>query len=122
MVGTFTKQGTSVIMERTKYGNYECRIQLGYTGQEDFQILKNGNYLCALHPKENGATMFDASGEMVLDELGDGLFWSVGVHPDDPVGKGHFAKVHLVMEGGRPKHVWWEHYQCDDSHRLYLAQ
>jgi len=55
------------------------------------------------------------------DDGGAGLYWTIGMHPRDTVSTRSHALIHLDMEGGLPKRVWWEKIESQDSHHEYLA-
>jgi len=121
--GSFSTYHGTVEMKRDEQGNHYGDFVIGFNGVETFQLLLNGNFLCALYPCEDNGTMFDEAGAMQgPGPDGTDKFWSVGSHPEDMVSRGTIARIHLDIEGGLPKRVWWERYDTDDSHRFYLAQ
>jgi hypothetical protein len=112
-----------VEMTRDEKGDYYGDILMAFHGNETFQIIKNCNFLCALHPKVDNGTMFDEDGELQgPGPDGTDKFWSVGTHPEDQCQRGMYARIHLDFSRGVPSRVWWEEHITEDSQRIYLGQ
>jgi hypothetical protein len=125
IIGSCTDWSKTMEMKKDEEtGNYKVEITVGASGREHFQFLLDGNFLCALHPKNNDATMWDEEQSFDgPDDEGSGKYWVIGSHPQDStIGAGNHVFIHLELEGGLPKRVWWEKYDSPDAHREYLAQ
>jgi hypothetical protein len=125
VIGSFTNFQQTMEMEKDEEtGNYKIEITVGRSGREYFQFLLDGNYLSALHPASNQATMHDDEQSIEgPDDCGTDRYWVIGMHPKDTaIGKGNHVFIHLDIEEGLPKRVWWEKFDSPDAHREYLAQ
>lgn len=124
VIGSFTGFSKTVEMEKDEAtGNWQVELTIGKTGKEQFQFLLDGNFLSALHPLVNDATMYDDDVRYEgPDDGGTDKYWTIGLHPKDVISKGNHVIVHLEMDGGLPKKVWWEKYDSPNAFREYLAQ
>jgi len=125
VIGSFTDFRKTLEMEKDEEtGGLKLEITVGKSGKEYFQFLLDGNFLSALHPEFNESTMHDEEQTIVgPDDEGSGRYWVIGLHPqDNTIGSGNHVFIHLDIEGGLPKRVWWEKYDSPDAHREYLAQ
>lgn len=125
VIGSFTDFRKTLEMEKDgETENYKLEITVGKSGKETFQFLLDGNFLSALHPECSEATMHDETQSLAgPDDEGSGKYWVIGLHPQDTIiGAGTHVFIHLDVEGGLPKRVWWEIHNSPDAHREYLAQ
>lgn len=122
LAGSWTDFKKTIEMKKDKNGNFFSEIIMGSAGTETFQILMNNNWLAAVHPSFNDATMFD-DGHFLEgpDDGGAGMYWTMGMHPRDIVGVRDHAIIHLDIKDGVPHRVWWEKYDSPDIHHEYLA-
>jgi len=101
LVGTLGKWKKKHRMTYTgNYYAFELSIRLGST--ESFQILMDGDWNLMLYPPEE-----DSTKEAWLrgpDELGQGLFWTMGKAEDERSGR---FEVQLYVYRGRPAKVTW---------------
>lgn len=104
-------------------GHFVEDVKIGPKGSESFQILLDVNYLAAVHPVVNDAYMSGPGSDLKgPDDEGAGKYWTIGLHPDDAVEEGDHVMIHLEIEGGRPKRVWWEKYEYPEAHCEQLAK
>jgi len=104
-------------------GDYQAQIKFGRTEQESFQILLNRNWLAAVHPSFNDATMHDDGHRLEgPDDDGAGRNWTIGLDPRDGVAPGCLVVIHLSVQGGLPRRVWWQARETPDPHRQYLME
>jgi len=125
VIGSFTGFQKTMEMEKDEEtGGWKVEITVGRSGKEHFQFLLDGNYLSALHPEVNDANMYDEDQSLAgPDDEGSDRYWTIGMHPNDAnIGSGNHVFIHLDIEAGLPKRVWWEKYDSPDAHREYLAQ
>mmetsp|Transcript_105942 Transcript_105942/g.330399 ORF Transcript_105942/g.330399 Transcript_105942/m.330399 type:complete len:1163 (-) Transcript_105942:221-3709(-) len=83
-----------------KYFAFELSIRLGNT--ENFQILMEGDWNLMIYPPEE-----DSPKDSMLkgpDELGQGLYWTLGLADDERSGR---FEVQLYVAGGRPVKLTW---------------
>mmetsp|Transcript_107036 Transcript_107036/g.332582 ORF Transcript_107036/g.332582 Transcript_107036/m.332582 type:complete len:1168 (+) Transcript_107036:124-3627(+) len=79
---------------------YEYAIRIGNT--ENFQILMDGDWNLMLYPNAE-----DSPKDSTLrgpDELGQGLYWTIGLAEEERSGR---FEVQLHVHGGRPRRVTW---------------
>lgn len=120
IAGSVSRFSNTVEMKRDEQGNHYGDIVVGSSGRETFQLLLHGNFLCALYPQQDDGTMFEESGTMQgPGPDGAGKFWCIGKHIEDQCGT--ITRIHLEVDGGRPKRVWWERHDTDEAHHHTLA-
>mmetsp|Transcript_59161 Transcript_59161/g.152155 ORF Transcript_59161/g.152155 Transcript_59161/m.152155 type:complete len:1274 (-) Transcript_59161:140-3961(-) len=125
LIGSSTGFETEQEMERDlESGHFSTRVVIGQSNKEEFQILLNSNWLAAVHPNICDATMNDDGHTLQgPDDAGDGMYWVIGqeAKDQDQVVPGTHFMVHLEMEGGLPKRVWWEKTENPDENREHIA-
>jgi len=121
IVGSWNQFQNVKVMHRDDTGLLWQEIIVGKTGEETFQILLNDNWLAALHPNVNHATMGADHALEGPDDAGSGKYWLIGAGQGQDIGPGDHAKIYLQLDGGKPCRVWWEKYDSPDVHQEYLA-
>ncbi|CAE7455522.1 unnamed protein product [Symbiodinium natans] len=115
--GEAKEGGREESRERTKVFKQD-EFTVGKTGKEKFQILLNCNFLAAVHPDVELATMtgYELMGP---DDAGSGKYWAIGI--SEQLQQGDHVMVYLELSGGLPSRVWWEKFNSPDAHQEYLA-
>eukprot|EP00931_Biecheleriopsis_adriatica_P009810 TRINITY_DN110897_c0_g1_i1.p1 TRINITY_DN110897_c0_g1~~TRINITY_DN110897_c0_g1_i1.p1 ORF type:complete len:557 (-),score=133.11 TRINITY_DN110897_c0_g1_i1:184-1653(-) len=122
MVGSWNSFEGCKEMRRDKdTGHWHQEVIIGKNGSETFQILLHANWLAAVHPNRNDATLRDDHELEGPDDGGSGKYWCIGTDPADGIGPGDHVMVYLDISAGQPCRVHWEKYDSPDAHQEYLA-
>lgn len=96
-------------------------ITIGKSGTETFQILLHSNWLAAVHPNINDATMSDDHELEGPDDGGSGKYWAIGIDPTDGVSPGDHVLIFMETDKGLPSRVHWKRFNSASVHQEYLA-
>lgn len=102
-------------------GTWWQEVTIGKSGTETFQILLHSNWLAAVHPNNNDATMSDDHELEGPDDGGSGKYWAIGIDPNDEVCPGDHVLVFMEMDKGLPSRVHWKRFNSASVHQEYLA-
>ncbi|CAK9087782.1 Mycocerosic acid synthase-like polyketide synthase (MAS-like PKS) (Polyketide synthase Pks5) [Durusdinium trenchii] len=87
-------------------GTWSAEVRLGSEVGDSFQILLNRNWLCTLHPGDDGSVEGP-------DDRGEGRYWQISEElPQEMV------EIHLEMTKGTPSKVWWQRSSSERAHQI----
>eukprot|EP00930_Biecheleria_cincta_P001004 TRINITY_DN10217_c1_g2_i1.p1 TRINITY_DN10217_c1_g2~~TRINITY_DN10217_c1_g2_i1.p1 ORF type:complete len:1354 (-),score=214.96 TRINITY_DN10217_c1_g2_i1:54-4115(-) len=122
IVGSWSDfQQTRDLKKDKETGTWWQEILIGKTGTESFQILLHCNWLAAVHPNVNDATMSDDHELEGPDDGGSGKYWTIGIDPTDGVSPGDHVLVFMETDKGLPSRVHWKKFNSASVHQEYLA-
>lgn len=109
ITGEFNDWQTSAMMQWDESRRtYHHKVKLGYSKQESFQLLVDGDWLKCIHPDENDGNFRTGSFLCGPDDDGHEKNWTIGLHPHDKAARGAEYQVRLVLkDDGSPDVVDW---------------